>query len=68
MMGGVSHGGSVPEKRGGVSIHGLWASQIEAIIDVRFGYADAETWNPVRMYKLLVGWDKNKKEKHGQAC
>ena len=34
----------------------------------RFGYAEAETWKPVIMDKLLVGWDKIKREKHGQAC
>ena len=51
-----------------MSIQGLLESQTEAIIDVRFGYADAETWNPVRMDKLLADWDKTKKDKHGQAC
>ena len=44
---------------------GLWESQTEAIIDVGLGDADAETWKPVRMDKLLAGWDKTKKDKHG---
>ena len=34
---GVRHVGKVPEKRGDVSIWGLWDSQTEAIVDVRFG-------------------------------
>ena len=59
---------SVPETRGDFSIQGLWDIQTEAIIDIRFGNTDAETWNPVIIEKLLVGWEKNKKEKYGQAC
>ena len=51
-----------------MSIRGLWDIQTEAIIDVRFGDSDAETWNPVRMDKLLADWDKTKKDKHAQAC
>ena len=33
-----------------------------------FGDADAETCKPVRMGKLLAGWEKTKKDKHGHAC
>ena len=64
----MHHGGSVPETRGNVPIRGLWKTQTEAIIDVRFGDADTETWEPYRMDKLLAGWEKTKKDKHGQAC
>ena len=51
----VIHGGSVPETWGDVSILGLWESQTEAIIDVRFGYSEMDSWKPVRMDKLLIG-------------
>ena len=37
------------------------------IIDSRFGDDDAETWKPVIMGKLLAGWEKIKKDKHGQT-
>ena len=39
-----------------------------SIFCVRFGDADVETWDPVRMDKLLAGCDKTKKDKHGKAC
>ena len=42
----VHHGGSVPETLGDVSIRGLWEIQMEAIIGIRFGDANAKTWNP----------------------
>ena len=64
----VHHGGSVPETRVDVSIWGLWESQTEAIIDVRFRNADTDSRNPVIMDKLLAGWEKLKKYKHGQDC
>ena len=41
---------------------------MEAIIDVRFGDADTDSLKPVRMDKLLAGWEKLNKDKHGQAC
>ena len=53
---GVRHGGISPETKSDVSIRGLWEIQIEAIIDVRFGDADTETWKLARMDKLLAGW------------
>ena len=40
----VRHEGSVPETQRGISIRGLWESQTEAIIDVRFGDAYTDTW------------------------
>ena len=61
------HGGCVPETRGDVSIRGLLESQTEAIVDIIFGDADAYSWKPVIMDKLLAGWEKLKKEKYGQA-
>ena len=64
----VHHGGSVPETRGDVSIWGLWESQTEAIIDVRFRNADTDSRNPVIMDKLLAGWEKLKKDNYGYDC
>ena len=49
----VSQGLEVLETRGDVLIRGLWEIQTEAIIDVRFGYADAGTYKHKPMYKLL---------------
>ena len=37
----VRHGGNISEKRGEVSIRGLWEIHTEAIIDAIFGDADA---------------------------
>ena len=52
--------------RGDVSFQGLWEIQTDAIFYVRFGYYDADTWNPEGMYKLLDWWGEIKKYKHGQ--
>ena len=64
----VRHRESVPETRGYVSIRVLLKRVMEAIIDVRFGDYDAYSWKPFRMDKLLSGWEKLKKDKHGQDC
>ena len=64
----MRHGGSFPETHGDVSIWGLLESQTEAIIDIRFGDTDADSWKPFSMDKLLTGLEKLKKDKHGQAC
>ena len=64
----VSHGGSIPETRGDVSIRGLRESQKESIIDIRFVDADADTWKPEGIDKLLDWWEKTKRDKHGQHC
>ena len=52
------HRGSVPETHSDVSIRGLWEIQTEAIIDARFGDADADTWKPEVMDNLLDWWEK----------
>ena len=64
----VRHIGSVTETWGNVSIRGLREIHTEEIIDVRFGYAEADTWKPEGMGKLSACWGKIKKDKHGQAC
>ena len=64
----VCHIGSAPETCGDVSIRGLSESQMKKILDVRFADDDTYSWNPVRMDKILSGWEKLKKDKNGQAC
>ena len=56
------------EIRGDVLIRGLWESQTDAIIDVRFGDLDADTYKHKPMDKLLARWEKRKKDKHGKHC
>ena len=51
-----------------MSTRGLWEIQTEETINVRFGDYDTETWKPVRVDKLLVGWEKTNNDKPGQAC
>ena len=41
---------------------------MEAIIDVRIGDADANSWKPLTMHKLLEGWEKLKKDNNRKAC
>ena len=42
------------ETRGGFLIRGLWESQTDAIIDVRFGDANADTYKYEPMDNLLA--------------
>ena len=56
------------EKQGDVSIWGLWEILTEAIIDVRFGGADTDSWNPSIMDNCLPGWEKLNKDNNGKAC
>ena len=44
------------ETRGDVLIWILWEIQTDAIIEVRFGDADADTYKYEPMYKLLACW------------
>ena len=64
----MRHGGSVPETQGDVSIQGPWEIQTKAIIVVRIGDADTDTWKSEGMDKMLNWRKKTKKDKHGQAC
>ena len=54
----VRRGGILTETRGDVSIRGQWEIQKSAIIDVRFGDSDTETWKPVIMNNFLKSWEK----------
>ena len=51
-----------------MSLRGIWKIQTESIIVVRFRDSDAGYWKPVVVDKLLAGWEKLKKENHGQVC
>ena len=64
--GEVHHVRRIPETRGDVSNQGLWQIQIEVTIDVRFGDADAETWNIEGMDMIFPRWEKLRKDKHRQ--
>ena len=56
------------ETRGDVLIRGLWEIHTDAIIDVRFGDSDAETYRKETMDKLLDHWEKEKKDNYGKHC
>ena len=60
----------VPVQMGGVMIWGLWDSQVDAIIDVKLGDADADadTYKYKLMTSLLTRWENIKKDKHGKHC
>ena len=47
------------ETRGGILIQGLWEIHTDAIIDIIFGYDDADTYKYDPMDKLLVIWEKD---------
>ena len=47
-------------------IWGLWGQQDEAIIDVKIGDSDADSYRYEPMSALLDWWDKIKKDKHGK--
>ena len=42
-------------------IRGLWDRQVDAIIDVKLGDADVDTYKYKPMTSLLAGWEKTKK-------
>ena len=49
-------------------IKGLWDSQVDAIIDVKLGDADADTYKYEPITSLLSRWEKIKKDKNGKNC
>ena len=48
-------------------IQGLWDRQVDAIIDVKLGDADADMYKYEPMTSLLSRWEKIKKDKHGTS-
>ena len=49
-------------------IQGLWDRQFDAIIDVKLGDADPDTYKYEPMKSLLARWEKIKKDKHSKPC
>ena len=47
---------------------GLWDCQVDVIIDVKLGDADADTYKYEPMTALLVRCENIKKDKHGKHC
>ena len=54
------------DTRGDVIIRCLLDLQINAVIDVKLGDADADTYKYDPMASLLARWEKIKKDKNGQ--
>ena len=54
--------------RGDVIIRGLWDHKVDAIIDVKLGDADTDTYKYEPMTSLLFRWENIKKDKHGKYC
>ena len=51
---------------GDVMIWGLWYQQADAIIDVKLGDADADSYTYEPMAALLAHWETIKKDVHGK--
>ena len=49
-------------------IQDLWDCQVDAIIDVNLGNADAYTYKYYPITSLLGRWENIKKDKHGKHC
>ena len=49
-------------------IRELWDLQVNAIIDVKLGDADKDTYKHDPMTKILDRWENIKKDKHGKHC
>ena len=47
-------GGSRLETRGEIIIQGLWEIQTDSIIEIRFGYSDADTYSKEPMENILA--------------
>ena len=49
-------------------IQGLWDRQVDVIIGVKLGDADADTYKYEPMAVLLDRWENINKDKHGKHC
>ena len=49
-------------------IRGLWGWQVYAIIDVKSGDYDADSYKYDPMVELLDRWENINKDKHGKHC
>ena len=53
---------------GGRDVHCLWDCQVDAIIDVNLGDADADMYKYKPMTSLLANWEKINTDTHGKHC
>ena len=53
---------------GDVMIQDLWDRKVDAIIDIKLGDADADTYIHEPIKKLLARWENIKKNKHRKNC
>ena len=49
-------------------VQGLWDCQVDAIIDVKLGDTDADSYKYEKMSALLARWETIKKDKHSEYC
>ena len=56
------------DTRGDVVIRCFWDLQVDSIIDVKLGDANADTYMHKPMKKLLARWEKINTYKHGKHC
>ena len=54
------------ETRVDVMIQGLWYRQADAIIDVKLGESDTDSYKYEPMAAILDWWETIKKDKHGK--
>ena len=64
----TDHGRGRLETRGDVITQWLWEIQTDAIINIIFEDADADTYKYYTMYKLLAHWDKEIKNNQSKHC
>ena len=53
------------ETRGDVLIQGLWYRHTDAVINIKIGDADADTYRFEPMVTIVAWWEKIKKDKDG---
>ena len=66
---GIHQGSEKYKKtRGDMMVQCLWDRQVGAIIYIKLGDADADTYKYEKMIELLDMWGKINKDKHGKHC
>ena len=60
--------GREKETKEDVMTQGLWYRQADAIVDVKFGDADTDSYKYEPMATLLDWWETTKKDKNGKNC
>ena len=64
----VRHGRREKYSRGYVLIRGIWERQTDAIIKIRFGDPNCDSYKKEPMGSLIDQWEKGRKDKHGKHC